>query len=85
MAVLSDEVRRETWAEFMSELSTERQTLALTKAELRAALDALDDFLNTNATAINNAIPQPARGALTVSQKARLLMFVIRRRYLDGA
>jgi hypothetical protein len=58
---------------------------AVTKADLRAAVDALDDFLNTNAAAINTAIPQPARGALTTTQKAKLLMFVIRQRYVKGA
>lgn len=84
MAVLPDADRKAIWAEFMSELSSERQALGVTKAELRAAFDALDDYLHTNAAAINTAIPQPARGALTSAQKARLLMFVIRKRYLSG-
>lgn len=57
----------------------------LTKADLRAAVDALDDYFNTNAAAINSAIPQPARGALTQSQKARLLVHVIEKRYQAGA
>lgn len=85
MAVLSDADRAALWAEYQRELSAEKQTLAgLTKADIRAAVDALDNFFNTNAATINNAIPQPARGALTVSQKARLLMFVIRKRYMSG-
>lgn len=83
MAVLSDAKRLECWAEFMRE---DLGTLgALTKADLRAALNALDDFLNSNAATINAAIPQPARSALTTSQKARLLMFVVRKRYVEGA
>lgn len=86
MAVLSDVDRADLWAEFMRELSRERDTFGdLTKAELRAAVNALDDFLNTNASSINTAIPQPARGALTTAQKARLLMFVVRQRYTKGA
>lgn len=84
MAVLPDADRKTIWSEFMSELSSERGALGVTKADLRAAFDALDDFMNTNATAINTAIPQPARAALTTAQKARLLMFVVRKRYLSG-
>jgi hypothetical protein len=59
-------------------------TGALTKAQLRAAVDALDDFLNTNATAINNAIPAAARTALSTSQKAALLNYVVLRRWGAG-
>lgn len=86
MAVLSDADRAATLAEYASELSAVREMVSgLTKADLREALNALDDFLNNNAGAINSAIPQPARANLTASQKARLLMFVIRKRYLVGA
>ncbi len=85
MATLTDGARREVWAEAMRQLSNDREPISITKADLRAAVDALDTFLNSNAAAINTAIPQPARGALTTAQKARLLMYVIRRRYMDGA
>lgn len=54
---------------------------ALTKADLRAAVDALDLFFDVNATAINNAIPQPARTALTTPQKSRLVRYVLQKRF----
>jgi hypothetical protein len=57
------------------------EACSVVKADLRAAVDALDTFLDTNATAINNAIPQPARGALSTAQKARLLAYVAMRRW----
>lgn len=85
MAVLSAGDRAEISAEYQREISMVRESLGLTKADLLAAVNALDDFFNTNATAVNNAIPQPARGALTSAQKARLLVFVIRQRYIKGA
>lgn len=85
MAVLPDADRRVLWAAFMTEISGVREQLSLTKDDLRAAADALDDFLEANVSAVNNAIPLPARTALTASQKARLLMFVIRQRYVTGA
>jgi len=80
MAVLPDNDRLAVWAQYMRESRDAHG--ALTKADIRAAVDAIDGFLNTNAAAINSAIPQPARGALTTAQKARLLMYVIQRRYV---
>lgn len=78
MAVLGDTERFEVWAQIMRELPMP----GVTKPELRAAVNALDTWLNDNAAAANAALPQPARGALTVEQKAALLSYVIARRYL---
>jgi hypothetical protein len=58
------------------------EVYGLTKIELRAALDAADDWVNANAAAFNTALPQPARSAMSTSQKARLLLWVVRWRYL---
>jgi len=79
MAVLSTQERAGVHAEFMR---NETDTFgAVTKADLLAAVNALDDFFESNAAAINAAIPQPARGQLTVEQKSRLVRYVLRRRY----
>jgi hypothetical protein len=78
MAVLVDADRIAVWAQWMH-LNTEDCSCA--KADVRAAVDALDTFMDTNAAAINSAIPQPARGALTTAQKARLLAYVVIRRW----
>lgn len=85
MAVLPDADRFATWADLMADMSRDRDPVAITKADLRAAVDAIDGFLNTNATAINNALPTAAKNGLTTAQKARLLNAVIRRRYITGA
>lgn len=85
MAEMQDADRRSVWADIMQQWSTHGETVALTKGDLRAAVDALDTWLHNNAATINAAIPQPARGALTTSQKARLLQLVVARRYLTGA
>jgi hypothetical protein len=84
MAVMTDPQRFDTWADFMRELSSEREPIALTKVELRAAIDAVDLWISDNAASFNTAIPQPARGALTAAQKARMLMFVVRKRFSVG-
>lgn len=85
MAILSVTDREEIAAEYSRAISTEREPLAVNKANLRAAVAALDQYLQDNAASINTTIPLPARTALTTPQKARLLMFVIQRRYIVGA
>lgn len=54
---------------------------AITKADLRAAVNAMDDWAEGNAATLNLAIPLPARTALTAKQKAWLFYFVVRRRF----
>ncbi len=84
MAVLSNPDRAAVSHDFQCDRAT--GTLAgVAKADILAAVNALDDFMNTNATAVNNAIPQPARTALTTTQKALLLQYVIEKRYIRGA
>lgn len=83
MAILPDKDRMAVWAEFMSDKSRAREALGnLSKQDLRAAADALDDFMNAHAADINAALPQPARSEMTVGDKARLLMLVVARRWL---
>ncbi len=53
----------------------------LTKLQVRAAFNALDQFIEDNALTINQAIPQPARARLTPAQKAWMLQLVLERRY----
>jgi hypothetical protein len=85
MAILSDNARIAVWAEIMQELSSAGEPCGIVKADLRAAVDAIDAWANSNAASLNNAIPQPARNALTTAQKSRLFRLVVRKRYEDGA
>lgn len=78
MAVLSDNDRRVTWADAMRRADCPGN---LTKADLRAAVDAIDSWIDSNAVSFNTAIPQPARGALSAKQKAALMMLVISKRF----
>jgi hypothetical protein len=52
----------------------------LSKPDLKAAVDAIDDWADTNAVSFNTAIPQPARGVASNAQKALLLAYVCMRR-----
>lgn len=85
MAALTDADRVEIWAEVMRDVSAGSEPCGVLKAELRAAVDAADVWANSNAGAYNSALPQPARTILTPGQKARLLMYVVRQRWLKGA
>lgn len=54
----------------------------LTKPQLRAVFDALDDWWETTgATEANTAIPQPQRGILSAKQKAAIFMILLRKKY----
>ena len=86
MAALSAGDRLLCYSDFVREVGGDRETFnGVTKADIKAAVNALDDFLVANAAAINSTIPLPARTSLTAAQKARLLMWVIRYRYVKGA
>lgn len=78
---LTTEQRQALFGEIMSDLSRDGEPIAITKPQLAAALNAIDDWLESNAASLNSAIPQPARSSLTTAQKARMLAFVAMKRY----
>lgn len=84
MAILADSERVNAWVDFLRDESSDSQSIACLKADVRAAINAADDWANSNQSSYNLALPQPARGALTTRQKTRILMFVLERRYLTG-
>ena len=55
--------------------------LAVTKPDIQAAVNAVDQWIEDNAASFNAALPLPARTALNARQKARLLVEVVRRRF----
>jgi hypothetical protein len=79
MAVLDNATRIALWTEVMRDVLN--CPSGITKAELRAAVDAIDDWVDSSTSSFNTAIPQPARTAMTAKQKAALLMMVVARRY----
>jgi len=85
MAVLSDSERAKVWSQLMSDLSARREGIAVNKADLRAAINAVDQWVEDNKVTFNLAIPLPARTALTAAQKAELLVYVARRRFQVGS
>ncbi len=85
MAALSEAKRIEVWREVMDDLSRASEPVgAITKVELRAALDAADDWVEANKAAFNAALPAAAQAGLTAAQKSRLLNTVVKRRFQEG-
>lgn len=86
MAALTTQQRAEVAAEYQRDISAAREPVGtLTKADIRAAVDALDAMFVASETSINNTFPVATRNGLTTAQKARLLNAVVRRRYIAGA
>ncbi len=82
MAVLANNNRKALWAKLMSTLSSRREVHGtLTKADLRAVVDAVDSWIDVNSASFNSALPAKARTELTAKQKAELLMEVIKHRW----
>lgn len=83
MAVLDAAGLAKVYADFVHNLNQRvgGETIGIVRQDLRDAVAAIDAWADANAASFNTAIPQPARGALTTKQKARLLMYVVKRRH----
>lgn len=52
----------------------------ITKAELKAAIDAADDWIEANQASFNSALPTAARTILSLVQKTLILCYVAMKR-----
>jgi len=69
------------WAEVMSAASARRESFgALSKEELREAIDALDMWVDKALASFLSAVPAPAREALSTKQQFKLLFAVVKKR-----
>lgn len=77
MAILSAADRTRIWRGLMRYWSGTREPIAvITKADLQAAVDATDGWIDTNAAAYNLALPLAARTNLSATQKTLLFCAV---------
>jgi hypothetical protein len=82
MATLPEQDRLRIWRGLMRYWSSLRETISgITKADLKAAVDAADQWIDDNAASYNNTLPQPFRGNATQSQKSLLLVAVVLMRF----
>lgn len=85
MPAMSAADRAEASAEYQRTYAPGEVVSGVTKADIRAAFDAIDALMTSSETTISNAFPVATRNGLTTPQKARLLLAVVARRYLVGA
>ena len=85
MAQLTAQDRKDITAEWMEQMSRAGEGIDASKADVRAMIDAQDVWLDANAAAANQAIPQPARGAITTSGKGRAMTLIIAKRWITGS
>jgi hypothetical protein len=85
MAQLPEVDRKRVWRGLMRWWSNLREALgALSKADLQAAVDATDTWIDNNQASYNQALPEAARTALTQSQKTLLFCSVAAMRVSVG-
>jgi hypothetical protein len=77
MAVLSDTDRWRTTAQLMRSAIG---ALSVTKADLRAAVDATDTWIDNNQASYNTALPAAFKNSATLAQKTLLFCYVAMRR-----
>lgn len=76
MAVLSATDRFRACAQFIRDLGD----MGCSKAQIKAAADATDDWIDSNSTSFNNALPAAFRNTATLAQKTLLFCYVAMRR-----
>jgi len=76
MALIDETGRQRIWRGLMRFWSNQRSALGVNKTNLRAAIDATDQWIEDNQTSFNNALPTNARNNLTAAQKTILFCAV---------
>jgi len=76
MAVLTDTVRLKLLRGLMRYWSSEWSNIPVNKAQLAAAVNATDDWLDENSASLNSSLPEAFRTTATVEQKAFVLACV---------
>jgi hypothetical protein len=76
MAELSTADRQRIWRGIQRYASGLNQAVALNKAEIQAAVNAADTWINDNAASFNSSLPAAAQSGLTAAQKTLLFCAV---------
>jgi hypothetical protein len=86
MAVLQDADRIQVGGTFQSDVSNARVQFpaGVVKADIQAAIAAIDSWIDSNSASFNAAIPQPVRGAFSSAMKSQMFVAVLKKRYEKG-
>ena len=82
MAILSDNFREQISVTIQSEISSNRVSVgSMTSSDIRAAVNATDDWQDSNAVSYNTALPSAAQSDLSPALKSRLFHLVAKIRW----
>ena len=81
MALLTPVERDKVTAALCRALSEERIPAGYIRDDLRAAVDATDQWIEDNQASFNAALPQPFRGVASQQEKALILLYVVWKRF----
>ena len=81
MVALPENVRLKVWRGLMRKWSSLLETVDVSKAELKSAIDEADAYADAEASHFNSHLPDAFRLNATQPQKALLLATVILARY----
>lgn len=84
MAIMTAADREKARRAFTEDAGQNREAIGVTRPDLVAAAAAVDQWVSDNAASFNTALPVASRNGLTAPQKARLLLAVVRQRFLSG-
>ena len=79
MALMTDAEKREALAAFSAH--THVDGIAVTKPQIKAAIDAVDLFMDGQAASIRNQIDPGVRALLTAAQTRVLIRSIMQARY----
>ncbi len=81
MTALIDADRIDTMQKFVRKIFVEAAATAnMDTLTIKAAVDAADDWCDTNAAAFNTALPTTFKNTATLAQKSLLLAYVVMKR-----
>lgn len=85
MALMTDNQRKAVWAGIMERLSSRHEALGtMTKADVRAAIDAADQWISDNQASFKTALPAAFAANATNAQKIELFMLIADGRHGAG-
>ena len=81
---LTNEQRKQLWGQFMDDLSAIPAVIGdstINKHELRDVVNAIDSWIDNNASSFNNALPAPGKAQLSGKQKYCLFKMILILKY----
>lgn len=78
MPALTEEQKRRVWRSFIERwIANQADPCEWTKADLAATAAAINDWIDSNATSFNNALPAAFRTTATAQEKAAFFVYVV--------